>query len=392
MEAGRRAAGDGDPPRRLIAARPVPGPVVVHLMGWRSQQYGSFERFLARLADGVAGSGGRMHLVFREPPASRAFVDDVDADVHVIPAAAGPADRRYVGRVRGLLRALEPTHLHAHFGLDAYLALATARAMGVPHRLFTKHIRPGSWRTLAPVHHRWLAAQVEAMLAVSEEVAEDLAGVGVPRSKLHVVRLGVDPGAYRVDPAAGAAVRAQLGIEEGRKVVLSTSHLRPGKGVELLPPLAAALADDPGGTVLLAAGDGELRDALAADARDRDLGDDAFRLLGVREDVPALLAAADAFVFTTDTSEGLGLGPLEALASGVPVVASAVSDLPRLLGGGARMVTPGDAGALVAATREALAEGRTPERDALVREALARVDPANAVRDHLRLYGLATSS
>jgi glycosyltransferase involved in cell wall biosynthesis len=358
-------------------------------MGWRSQQYGSIERFLVRLAGAINGAGGRMHVAFQDEPASAAFLSDLDADVHVVPAASGFLDRRYAGRVRSLLGTIEPTHVHAHFGVDAYLGLRAARAMGVPHRYFTKHIKPGGWRTLAPLHHRWLASQVEAFVSVSADVAHDLEQVGVPSDKLEIIRFGVDPDAYRLDPAAGAAVREELGVSSSHRLVLSTSHLRAGKGVELLPGLAAALASDPGDTTVLAAGAGPLREELEALARSLSLTDREFRLLGVREDVPALLAAADAFVFATDDHpEGLPLGPLEALASGVPLVSTAVSDLPLVLGDAAWLVAPGDGDELIRATRSALADGRTPEREAAVDKALAGLDPADAIAAHLRLYGL----
>ena len=200
------------------------------------------------------------------------------------------------------------------------------------HRRFaTKHIVPATGR-LSAARHRWLVRRVERLWAVSGEVAARLRDLGAAPPALEVCHLGVDPGVYRPDPAARLDARAELGLREGERLVLCTSHLRPGKGVEILPRLAGELAGDPGGVVVAVAGDGPLRERI---------GDGRVRMLGVREDVPRLLAAADVFVFPTAGSEGLGLGALEAAAAEVPVVASAVSDLPEILGDEAELVPRG---------------------------------------------------
>jgi hypothetical protein len=65
-------------------------PRIVHVMGWSSQQYGSFERFLVALARHCVEVGAVLHLVFHEPPASRRFVGDVEAEIHVVPEARSP--------------------------------------------------------------------------------------------------------------------------------------------------------------------------------------------------------------------------------------------------------------------------------------------------------------
>jgi glycosyltransferase involved in cell wall biosynthesis len=323
-------------------------PTVVHVMGWQSQQYGSFERFLVALAQRGAAAGIAMHLVFRSPPSSAAFVADVPAEIHVVQASRAPLDPAFARALRGVLRSTRATHLHAHFGLDAMNALAVARASGVRRRFATKHITPGrSRRTGAALRHRWLAAQVEVFFAVSEQVRADLVALGVPDEKTVTSYLGVDPEVYAPSEAVRAEVRQELGVPDGRRLVVSSSHLRPGKGVELLPGLAAGLAARGIDAAVVVAGGGPVADSLSGDAAARGLGEEHFRLLGVREDIPRLLAAADAYVFAATGDEGLPLAPLEAAAAGAPVVATAVSDLPGLLGPVARIVPPGDAGALL---------------------------------------------
>jgi glycosyltransferase involved in cell wall biosynthesis len=363
-------------------------PAVVHVMGWGSQQYGSFERFLVELSRQCLAAGIATHLVFQGRPSSDAFVADVQADVHSLSSPRGPADPRLVLGLRRLFRKVGATHLHAHYGLDAYHAVAAARWFGVSRRFATKHITPGFSRlTASRTRHRWLARSVERLFAVSAIVADDLYALGVPRRKVEVSYLGVDAATYRPDPGARAAVREELGLPPATRIVLSTSHLRPGKGVEVLPRLAAELNRDPGGSCLAAAGGGPLASELEREARTLGLDADSFRLLGVREDVPRLLAASDLYVFPTTGAEGLPLAPLEALAAGVPVVGTAVSELTRLVGGVAQLVPPGRPDALVSACRAALLDPDAAERSVMARALVSQqLSVERSVQRHLEHY------
>lgn len=364
-------------------------PRIVHVMGWRSQQYGSFERFIVALAQRCTEVGIETHLVFQEPPASAAFIADVNAEIHVVPSAHQVGDPQHVLRTNRLLRQLRPTHLHAHFGYDSYNALAIARLLGIPRRFTTKHIVPSSSRWDFPgPRHRWLARQVEVFWAVSHWVADHLLALGVPEEHLEVCYLGVDPTAYQPDPELRARTRTALGIGKQTQIVLSASHLRPGKGTELLPRLAAEITEGPDDVVLLAAGDGPLRRRLQNEAQALEITEDRLRLLGVREDIPALLAAADLFVFTTQANEGMPLGVLEALASGTPTVACAVSDLALLPDDALALVPQGDAGALASACRALLSDrAAATTLGARGRElAIERFSVGHAVDVHVRRY------
>lgn len=342
-------------------------PVIVHVMGWESQQYGSFERQLVLLGDRLAGAGSDLHLVFRDPPRSAAFCNDVSATIHVLPGACGSWDLRYVARCAGLLRRLGATHLHAHHGTDAYLAIAAARVAGVPHRFVTKHITPGRSRlTASRLRHRALATQVATVFAVSRHVADAMVALGVPDDAITVHHMGVDTATYRPDAARRVRMRRALDLPADARVVLATSHLRPGKGVDRMPDVAAALADDPGRCVVVLAGDGPLGAAVAQRSAALGLPSDTVRLIGTCDDVPALLDAADVFVAPTDATEGLSASVLEALASATPAVVTDVPGLRPLIGEVATVVPRGDTGALIAAIRAVLA---TP--DAAARTAAA---------------------
>jgi glycosyltransferase involved in cell wall biosynthesis len=362
---------------------------IVHVMGWHSRQFGSFERFLAELARRCAEGGMESHFVFQSPPSSEQFVSDAPATFHVVPPAIGPSDPRFLYRLARIVRRLGPSHLHAHHGVDLYNALTVARMARVPRRFATKHSTPGDSRlTCADARHRWIARQVETYFTVSHWVEGNLLEARIPASKLRVCYLGVDVERYRPDPDARADVREELGLAPDRQIVLSTSHLRPGKGAELLPMLAAALRDDPGGVTVLAAGDGPLRELLGQRAQALGLTAAELRLLGVRTDIPRLLAAADAFAFPTTTREGMPLGALEALAAGTPVVATRVSDLGELLPDVALLVEPGDEEALVGAARRLLKERDLAERLGAAGRELAgtRLSVGDAAERYAEVY------
>lgn len=373
----------------------MPRPAIVHVMGWRSQQYGSFERFLVALAARCEREGMATHLVFHSEPASARFVSDARAQCHQLPASRFPGDPAFAFRLLSILTRVRATHLHVHFGLDSYNALAMGRLLGVANRFATKHHIPSaSPLTLSGPRHRALAAQVKTWFAVSEWVAGRLVDLGVPEAKVRTCRLGVDPSAYWPDGVARHRLRRELMVEEGERLVLSTSHLRPGKGVELLPGLLKGLLANPGKVTLLVAGDGPMKETLERRARQLGLPPERFRLLGVRQDVPQLLAAADVFVFPTSTSEGLGLGPLEALSAGVPTVCSAIGDLPALLEDAAVMVAPGDLASLVRACRDLLADREKAARLAFRGRELvcARLNVSRAAGVYLEHYLAGASS
>lgn len=333
-----------------------PRPVIVHVTGWISQQYGSFERQMVVLASRLRRADGALHLVLQQQPASAAFMADIDASVHVLAPAQGPADISYVRRCAALLRRVGATHLHAHHGTDAYLAVAAARLAHVPRRFVTRHTSPGRSRvTAARLRHRVLAHEVERVFAVSQHVADELVDLGVPDTLVRVNLMGADTRRYRPDAARRAATRRALGVDDDTHLVLATSHLRPGKGVERMPDLAAALARDPGRCLTVVAGGGPRAGAVTVRAAQLGLGPGTFRLLGVRDDVPALLSAADVFVLPTDGTEGLPAGVIEALASATPVVVTDVAGMGTLVGDVAHVVPGGRTAALVDAVRDVLA-------------------------------------
>jgi glycosyltransferase involved in cell wall biosynthesis len=251
------------------------------------------------------------------------------------------AGRRAVRALRPLVAGADILHAH---GLRAgYVALRAAdRASGVPV-LVTWHnavLGDGPKRRLLAAVERQVARGAVLNLAVSGDLVARIRQLGGTAALAPVGGSRLPPPTRSVDE-----VRAELGAA-GRPLVLAIGRLHEQKGFDTLIAAAALLSARTPQPLLVIAGDGPLRDELthAAAAAGAPV-----RLLGRRDDLPDLLAAADV-VAMPSRWEGSPLSAHETLFAGRPLVASAVGGLPDL--GADRavdLVSPGDAAALAAA-------------------------------------------
>ncbi len=230
----------------------------------------------------------------------------------------GTADPRAITRLARLIRARGPGIVHAHM-VHANLLSRLARPLA-PQRLLvnTAHSvdEEGRGRELA---YRATAPLCDVMTNVSAGGTERYRQLGLApgRSLLHLPN-GIDVGRFVVADVVRAETRRALGIEDGTWLWLAVGRLEvPKDPVTLIRAFAASAGQD---EVLLIAGSG----SLARDA-ERAISDagltDRVRLLGERDDVPALLAAADAVVLSSRW-EGHPMVVLEAAAAGKVIVAT----------------------------------------------------------------------
>jgi glycosyltransferase involved in cell wall biosynthesis len=145
--------------------------------------------------------------------------------------------------------------------------------------------------------------------------------------------------------------RAELGVVE-RPLLLAVGRLEPHKGYDLLLDAATGWRGLDPRPLVVVAGEGSCRAALQ---RRIDAEDLPVRLIGRRDDVPRLLAAADVVVLPSRW-EAYPLIAMEALRAGIPLVATAVGGVPELVGDAAALVPYGDAVALARAVAGLLAE------------------------------------
>ena len=358
---------------------------------------GGTERHVRMLADGLARRGVTV-TVYGPAGARRQEVPGLPgfAAVQIAERPRPAGDLAAVRRLRALFAAFGPDVVHAH-GLraGALAALAVGRDRAAPDRTADDpaaddpaangqagrdHSRP---RLVVTVHNaapdaglaaavyrvleRIVARRADAVLCVSADLESRMRRLGARRVTRAVVP--APPASLAVSAQALAGVRAGLGIADGEDrvpLVLTVARLAPQKGLGTLVEAAGRWRDRDPAPLLVIAGEGPL---LAGLARDAEAARARVSFLGRRDDVPALLAAADVVV-APSAWEGQPLVVQEALRAGRPLVASRVGGIPDLTGqDAALLVPPGDAAALSAAVLSVLDD---PALSARLSQAAAR--------------------
>jgi phosphatidylinositol alpha-mannosyltransferase len=251
-------------------------------------------------------------------------------------------------RIQRVVATFRPDVVHVHEPFVPSTSLLTVLAADAPvvatFHAFTE--RSGITRTTAPLL-RVLGRRIAASMAVSTAAAQH-AGHGM-REPLVVVPNGVRIDRFR-RPAAGRVARS------GR-VVLWVHRLEPRKGFRVALDAFARLAADVDDVSLVVVGSGPDRAALAAlpaplRARVRMLGN-----VG-DDDLPRYHAAADVFIASATGKESFGLALAEAMAAGLPIVASDIRGYREVVRDGveAVLVPPRDASALAVGLRRVLTD------------------------------------
>lgn len=304
-------------------------------------QHGGAEGQLVHLARGLAGTPFEPSVAclseVAEPHATR--LREAGLPVLVLPRRG----HRDLSRVRALAAFLGETGADlAHsflVGANAY-AYAASRLAGLRRLIVSSRTTMPMPTRSRRLVHSWVFRHAAMVIANSETVGEFTASYyGAPRERLRVVRNGVDLGPYREAARHRAAVRREMGIPEEAVVAGTLGRLAREKNLELFVDMAAGLSREFAGMRFAIVGGGPERPAVEAALHHAAL-DGKSILTGPRSDVPRVLAALDLFVMTSDT-EGLPNAVMEAMAAGLPVVATRA-------GGVGELVAEGETGHLVA--------------------------------------------
>jgi glycosyltransferase involved in cell wall biosynthesis len=255
-----------------------------------------------------------------------------------------PVDVVPVGKLRNLrqalrlaryIRQLRPDVVHGHLEFASTLGTLSAWVLGIPS-VCTLHTEetpaPGS-RSERRLRFAWwvMRRACDRVLCVSERTKRHYLDSGrIATDRLVTLHNGIDldpftpPGGMRRDPP-----RQALGLAPDAKVLMTVAVLREEKGIQHMLAALPGIARAEPKTRYLVVGEGPHREAIEAGIAELDLGD-RVTLLGQRDDIPQLLAAADAFVLPTLT-EALPTVLMEAMASSLPIVASSVGGVPEMV-------------------------------------------------------------
>lgn len=248
---------------------------------------------------------------------------------------AGRPTLRELAEVRRVCRARRVQVIHAHDAGSQYVASAqrllspSLRAVMTFHRTlglesvgFRNRLRNA---VTLPLIHRVLTATEERRRFFLETSP-------VAPEKVSVLHLGVDTTLFQPDTPVRDALRQELGLSPDTVLALAIGHSGPEKGIDLaisgFADAAAQLGDRPWHLAVLGGGQPERAAELQREARER-LGA-RVTLAGFRRDVPRWLQAADLLVHTP-RMEAFGLVVVQAMATGIPVLASAVGGLPEVV-------------------------------------------------------------
>ncbi|MEY3026760.1 MAG: hypothetical protein RLZZ238_1657 [Planctomycetota bacterium] len=315
---------------------------------------------------GSAGDGAALARVSRDERLVRVL------------GSVDPSYRAWCVDLAGEFLARSPDLVHAWLDHANIWAGIAALACGVPRIvLSTRNVNPTHFPSLhGPYFHDWYRVLARSprvrFIANSTAGADDYAAwIGVERARFSVVLNGFDADAMRVGgDEEHAVLRRTLGAD-GRPVVLGVFRLSEEKRpLDWLAAVRRVLEQVPEALVLLA-GDGAMRAEVERMAA--DLGADRFRMLGVREDIGAIMSIATV-VLHASRKEGTPNALLEAQAVGCPVVATAG-------GGTIDAVKDGETGFLCeVGDVERLAERAV----AIIRDAAMRARMSEAARAFVR--------
>jgi glycosyltransferase involved in cell wall biosynthesis len=236
--------------------------------------------------------------------------------------------------------------------------------------------------------YRVAAHWVNGFIAVSDDVKRAmLKTYSLGPDKVAVICNSVDVRRYQ-QPVDRVRVRRELGLAENSRVVAVVATFKEQKGhrylIEAVPSVISQFPD----LHILFIGDGDLREELQAQARAAGV-DDHIHFLGFRQDIPDLLAASDYFVLPS-LWEGLPMALVEAMASGLPVLATEVSGSKQVMvhGQTGLLVAPGNVQQLKEAMLRMLSE---PDQSKAMAEAAQRRIAANfsskkQAEEHVALY------
>jgi glycosyltransferase involved in cell wall biosynthesis len=244
----------------------------------------------------------------------------------VIPCLAAQRPWQYATHFRRALAANGPYDvIHSHMHLYSGFILRLAAQAGVPVRIAHSHtdtrplVASSGWlrRQYAALMQRWLARYATLGVGCSGQAVESLFGGewrSDPRWRIYYCGVAMERFAQPVDKAA---VRAELGIPAGRKVIGHVGRFEPLKNHAMIVETARELRRRRDDMHFLLVGAGDLHSTIEQQVAAAGLSD-CFSLPGARNDVPRILRGAmDAFMFPS-FREGLGLALVEAQAAGLP--------------------------------------------------------------------------
>ncbi len=232
--------------------------------------------------------------------------------------------------LRRVIRDCRVQVVHTHSSRDSWIGGLAARSLPQrPILVRTRHLS-------TPISRSWLSRLVyyylpDLVITTGEAIRKEMIETnGFDPRRIVSIPTGVDLEQFSFNPSARQTVRCELGLSEEVPLVGIVAVLRSWKGhLDFLEAASRVLKEEPRCRFIIV-GEGPQRDRIRAEIRRLDLGIQV-SMLGHREDVPAILSAMDLFVLPSFGHEGVPQAVLQALAVGLPVVASRTGSIPEVI-------------------------------------------------------------
>lgn len=352
------------------------GPNVAFLLDSAPRTWSSQEDRHLRLCQALSERGGRPILVFASklPPEIQNRFEQGGVSVVTINYEDGIA--QYYKELGKLIERNAIGRVHIIF-FDYFRAVMwLARLQGVKSILYEMQnggvFRATSWkRRLIHARNRIMTAPLVRIIAISDYIKGQLVQGGIPEDRIVVRHLGIDTNRFKPDLSARERWAKEFSIGPDEIILSTVSYLRAIKNPQIIVQACALLAERGVPVHLFVGGDGEMLEELKQLSRDLRIAE-RIHWLGLVADPTSLLQASDVFLLAT-VGEAFGLVLAEAMACGVPVVASRAGAIPEVVKNGETglLVNPCDPVALADGI-ETLARDK-PLRQKMSQEAISRV-------------------
>lgn len=311
---------------------------IVHLLA--PAEVGGLEQVVHSLAVGQVERGHQVSVIgfnyegrTEHPLAQRLAAAGIDARIIPLSARGYLAEKR---TIRSLLKALRPDLVHSHGMRVDVMVGGIPSATGIPAVATVHGMTGGTWKMrLYERIHLASLRQRDAVIAVSQPLVELLARQGVRRERVHFI---ANAWSATSEPLPREAARRELRLpfDRSARVVGFVGRLSHEKGADVLVEAMTALRDLPVHAVFI--GDGPERVALETLAASLDVAS-RVHFCGSVLGASRLMKAFDVFALTSRT-EGTPIALLEAMAHGVPIVATRVGGVPDVVSSREALLVP----------------------------------------------------
>ena len=370
---------------RIIARLNVGGPAIHVSLLTAGLQDAAFSSTL--VAGQIGQAEGDMAYLAHEMGIRPTIIPELGREISPLD------DVRALAALVRLMRQTQPHVVHTHTAKAGFLGRVAAYLSGVPVIVHTYHghVFYGYFGRLKTsifiIMERLTALLSDAILTISDRLQSDLLAFHIaPSDRIRVVPLGLNLSPLVDLDTARGVLRSELGCAADVLLVTIVGRLVPIKNHELFLAAAQQVLVEMPGVRFVIVGDGERRAELEEFTRQLGLAD-AVHFIGWRRDLPTIYADTNVLALTS-RNEGTPVSILEAMAAGVPVVATAVGGVSDVLKNGELgiLVPPDDPTAMAAAILATLQAKGYPHLSAAREWVLKQYDSTRLIADLRQLY------